>query len=856
LQRLSSIGTDPDNPVSLLVNTGISSVTAPNYDMKEALNTWNEALTLAETSIDLIMKAKILSNIACVYKNQGKYDDAYEVIRDAWVITSQYVEYAAINNNSSPWLKLAINQLDLKNDLSRRKTMSSSTEEPGGQAQNDQLEYSNGPPIVIWLLQLTTNIGNIQYLRGDFAFAARSFETCMSLCETSLEQFPLPPELMLIMAAANPLSPVGGAELSVGISHRSKNKKGHYKLSVFHREVILAQARSLTYLGSCFLALGVATSSLQYQFVACSFIEAITSKIPSLCTPSICTTSNIDPSIEFVLLEVAVFSNMARAWYATGDLGKAIETYEKVNRLFAKLKSVKKPNRPVSYTQLQNARDQVVSLARSISDPIRSEGMKRGLEEIRQSNNIGLMYLHIGTCIKTIQWTRELQNQDANENTDEPTSWSVYYDEFSSDENESPISDFSSEQLIISGLDTFIRQAKDLHQMNDMFGLVFSFLNIGMFEYFNHLASCYLKLNRPFLALYYISKAIDPHSTKAEKLIKASSFPALLLRETLFLISQVLFSIYRVISNSSASNTAEFIKLCGGDKIRDFLLTNKAPSNLVYDLNFEMIIELLAFTSVKYRSLIKVKNSEEIHLLLLRSENMLVNYSKSLPSRIQSKFIYSSNIDILKMKLLVIDIAKTKVCWTLAELATSEDVRVFWYNNGMDALDYAVLGIYFDGSLFTAETIQKSKEHVIASKQGVPSHIISIAADFIQASNTIKPDVGSALIAGFIPTGLFPILAHLLFTVVRRSISAEIHTKIGIVDRLEILETMQDALISICRDLYLSNFNMCKLCFDSMVSQCETQGTSLHDLIKNQADNDPSVLTQLVGCIHSGVIPI
>ncbi|KAJ3102084.1 hypothetical protein HDU97_000798 [Phlyctochytrium planicorne] len=114
-----------------------------------------------------------------------------------------------------------------------------------------------GPPIVVWLLDLTTNIGNVHYAAGEAKEAERWHAACLALAEATLERFPIikapeKPAPSVTFANSSPASPLS--------PRRTKKLKSpqtqladlqNVKLSYLHRSCLLAKSRSLTHLALC-----------------------------------------------------------------------------------------------------------------------------------------------------------------------------------------------------------------------------------------------------------------------------------------------------------------------------------------------------------------------------------------------------------------------------------------------------------------------------------------------------------------------------------------------------------------------------------------------------------------------------
>lgn len=362
------------------------------------------------------------------------------------------------------------------------------------------------------------------------------------------------------------------------------------------------------------------------------------------------------------------------------------------------------------------------------------------------------------------------------------------------------------------------------------------------------------------MGLYYVSKVVECHFEVNKQ---ENNFRTFLNLKTLSLLCQVLFLLCRWIQNQPPSTEmfSKYLTLCGAANVQKLLKALNAPDLNLKELSYEMVIELLQFTANQYRELLKVRNSIEVSSLITKSDELLFKCPQSANSKIlcqsePSKIIYPSYLDTIKNTLSVIHLTITKIAWTLADTTPIEhEIRDFWYNSAANSLEYSIIGLHFNGSLHSFQNIPKSVDHTEALKQGIPTYFISVmAADFLSLNNSVKPEVGSSIIAGFLPFSIFPTLAHILSTILRRPKEALLHEKLGVIDKVEVLQVMQDALVSTARNLYMSNLDMCEACFDSMISHFETHGRTFKVEIPSEHEEYDKDLIPMVPCDHNNIM--
>ncbi|KAI8930011.1 hypothetical protein BC831DRAFT_440923 [Entophlyctis helioformis] len=619
-----------------LLNAGAAAISAPRFDMVEALRKWSDAVTITDREGDLFRKAKAQSNIGCALRNAGNAELALEYLEGSWASTMAYVRSAA-RRSPSNWLDIAIRALDLDVDdgqadsdhaganpssvssapatvhrnASGRSTRSDSagpstdsgadgastyTNGADAEQQRQHLEASSrhvpgtgspishghaespspvptahsnepsqGPPIVIWLMQLTTNLGNAYYADGEYEHAIQQHENCKRIVEGVLEEYPLPVSLITAIttaavpdsaatafAAANPASPLSPFQSSTRPgSVPGINKQ--YRLSFLHRQALLAQARSLTHLGACFGALGLTAASLQHHMAAHTLLSTVSSIIhyvhPSSNVPRARSTSMSQPHTnlaEVRTLQAAVVANVGSAWHASGEVGKAVEWHERSMTLFTSQSSAQQPHlhRRSSSKEFPAARLTFRhdpcrrSLKAQLQQPHHTHHTC-SIDEARQNANLGTLYLDVARHVDAVDWIGRVCSDaavtdsagpvsraastasTASAGTTVPTKSSA--ESASSSSLSGHLAQFlrtslgvlapqsgsstagyqstCSEPVFDRGLGILYQQASLLRHVRDWDGLFVVWLNM---------AAAFLLLDQPVLALLYLAKLSQP----------------------------------------------------------------------------------------------------------------------------------------------------------------------------------------------------------------------------------------------------------------------------------------------------------------------------------------------------------
>ncbi|KAI8905075.1 hypothetical protein EDD86DRAFT_271633, partial [Gorgonomyces haynaldii] len=762
-----------------LLNQGTAAVTHPKFNLDEAMERWSDARMLCEKSQDLIGMAKSMSNMACLMRTQGKCKEALGFIHQSWLLTIQYIQESVQRHGGSSWLQLAIRAVNLNGSEvdSAFITKSSPTTEDNRRKQ----EYCEGPPIVIWLLQLLNNIGNIHYAMGEYAIAIRNYDACLSLVESTLEEFSLPPELAPIAAAAKPMGSTAPPS--------AYGARTSYRLSSLHKQVILALARSLSHLGLCYGQLGAAATNLQYQLASHTFISTMASRVPSLLSPNAfgARTSSISGAShdvsDFVILQATITANVGAAWYATGDVGKSIEWNEKSCRLF--------------------------DTAAYVSPKQSEEKRQVGLDETRQISNLASTYLHIGTSIKAMQWSRLVQDAAPGQ---EPVSWRTPVDEFNLLQNKPDEGTPAATQVMDRGLGLFYEQANRQHILKDRFGLSITLLNI----------------------------------------VVGTTLPPCLVPKVLLTLSQILFSISLFEFEKPGIPLGKYFLKCGGDKIQMFLGTlTPAYTRDLSELLPSTVMDFLHFVAVHFRKIHQIKNTPNITSFLHRAVAGLFpssppNKAKSLCLKVPSKIAFPSTIDTVKQSLATLHVTMAKLSWSMAMQYPGVD-SALCYSQGKRALEYVVFSLFFDYAHLTMDENPGTKDFKSAENKGILLFLIStLVADAYDLVAEIQPDVGSSIIAGYLGFPLFPFLANILSTKARAGAGHEELLKVLRVNKTDAVERFSEAAVDVCRQLIQKNLDMCGECFDAMMSQYEIGDKSFMVSLPSHATGEVG----LVPCIH------
>ncbi|KAJ3415168.1 hypothetical protein HDV05_005448 [Chytridiales sp. JEL 0842] len=410
--------------VSELLDAGSALFAPPHQNYSEAFIKFDQAHEQALSEGDFYNQARALSNMGCALRCMSLFERALVFQKQAWLMTLRYVEERYDADPTSTWLSLVLRTLDLDDadtlaaavlaadfelaDLSGGKELPrtdygnnnevGSSSMGGGEGEyhsgnnsSRNLHRSNsmrsaksassrsvsgqdvtyGPPIVVWLLQLTSNLGNAHFCVGDITEAISWHAKCLQLAENVMEEYPLPTSFHLSPSEISGKSTKG---LTVYGQPAPSKKNEKIKLSFMHMQTLLAQSRSLTSLGVICQHLGLDDNSLHCHTHAAAILNYYGSKSTSFGDNNITannpsgsskeSTSNVTspirttapglpshqptqssstpppPSVaswrssQITVYQAAIFANLASSYYAKGRLPSAIERLEKSTRLY------------------------------------------------------------------------------------------------------------------------------------------------------------------------------------------------------------------------------------------------------------------------------------------------------------------------------------------------------------------------------------------------------------------------------------------------------------------------------------------------------------------------------------------
>lgn len=416
----------------------------PNFDFSAAMHLWQKCVTSAEESGNLFVASKALSNIALAYKSQADCQTAFVYIQRAWVATNQYLRSVSEAHASNTWLKLALSAVDAPELVAMGPRRTQSEPHKNG-SQLDSIESALGPPIILWLFQLLTNIGNIYFALAKFELALKSYDMCHGLVESALQEFRLPGELHTISTTARP----GARNQLSGLPE----KIGSFRLSAFHKHALICQARCLTHIGCCYHELGLSIISLKYQKLAVDFLELVRKRVPAVvrsrafAVRSSSITANSD-STEFSIAMAGAMANLGNSYLSTGDLGKSAHWQSECSKMLGISQEIAVVGRAANNkeTAANNKETAVAHTSEQIA---------------LQNMNVGCVNLAMGNAAKSIQTIHDIELEK---------------DPFDVQCTSDVLGAYSNFR---AGLAILYGQAKRQRAINDRYGLSVTLINIG-----------------------------------------------------------------------------------------------------------------------------------------------------------------------------------------------------------------------------------------------------------------------------------------------------------------------------------------------------------------------------------------
>ncbi|KAI9099543.1 hypothetical protein DFS34DRAFT_76438 [Phlyctochytrium arcticum] len=445
--------------IDTLLDEGGMAFAAPRHNVDEALLKWRQARELAVKETDLLREAKALSNIGCALRSQGLLQESLNELRDAWDVSTRYVEESASRANSL-WLQLVMRHADIDSDIEAEDTVTSSRVSSSKTTQ-DGPDASQGPPIVVWFLQLTTNLGNAYLCLGQHQEAIQYHDMCRRLAEAILEEYPLPPGFNLpnlhrrassaSIATATTTANSEPADTSKPASEVGPSTKTKIKLSYLHRQTLLAQCRSLTHLGLCHQQLGLDDEALNTHtqaesivtFYSARLLSSTSTRRASLSSPSAIPT-------EVYAAEAAIVANVGTAYHAKTSIPMALEYHERALKLF-----------------------------RNIDDE---------LGRAKEEANIGCLLIEAGRICNSMQWIREMELLDQSAIHLEqckrywgPPRLETINMGLGLPDEETP--EVIGQPLFDHGIMALYEVQKVLQGSSDWIGTMFIYANLGMFSH-------------------------------------------------------------------------------------------------------------------------------------------------------------------------------------------------------------------------------------------------------------------------------------------------------------------------------------------------------------------------------------
>ncbi|KAJ3191314.1 hypothetical protein HK101_007893, partial [Irineochytrium annulatum] len=288
--------------LSELLDQGATLFSPPNQKYAEAFAKWQQASELAIVDDDLFSYARAVSNMGCAMRAMSLFEHCLALQNLAWTSAIKYVEDKQGYDETSLWLQMVLRTLDLDElDLDRmhfidaaaysrtiqRRTATMQNYLTGKEAQTVP-DVSSGPPIVVFFMELTTNLGNAHFSLGHYEDAIDWHSKCLQLAENVLEETQLPRQFQPTVAelsAYSYFSSNPSTRLVAGSSSPRIN------LSYLHRSTLMAQARSLTHLGLCCQYLGLDDNAFQCHYNSSALLSFYVSRSPTFSAPTTTTTT-------------------------------------------------------------------------------------------------------------------------------------------------------------------------------------------------------------------------------------------------------------------------------------------------------------------------------------------------------------------------------------------------------------------------------------------------------------------------------------------------------------------------------------------------------------------------------------
>ncbi|KAI9330212.1 hypothetical protein DFJ73DRAFT_97380 [Zopfochytrium polystomum] len=559
--------------VDELLDLGAALFSPPHSDFHAAFVKWDMANSQAELEKDYFSQARALSNMGCAYRALSKFENALNYLKKSWAASLAYckeqeylLQTGAMSPNatqeSSHWYGIVSRTLDLDNpdlytaelgdpidiltssfDASsisekyarRSHSVKSSASNSSAQSGLSTNEPFCGPPIVIWFMNLTTNLGNAYFSLGKFEHAVNWHAKCLLLAETVLEENPLPPEFD---NSANEAGRMGNRPNAA--PSRSNQK---IKLSFLHQSTIMAQSRSLTHIGVCCQFLGLDDSALQCHSHASSILGFYAERSPSF----VASGGNAPPSPRSTVTSHNSGSDNAKGKSRDGDENTVTSST---------------PNpRAWQNTQLDCVQATIsANLAASYHAkgrlPAAIERLERAAKQFKSANDVlgsarvraslGAMKIEVGRVLGSLHWIRnmEVQAVGAGEVNECMRYWGpprLKGVNLSSGEWDEAANISVGSPWVCDGIQVILDELRIMKEKEDLFGVLTSLLNI---------ASGYTVQKHPYMALHAIGQLLPEQQKSLTNIYMAAresrSIPQFLHLHACYTICQAVFLLTRL----------------------------------------------------------------------------------------------------------------------------------------------------------------------------------------------------------------------------------------------------------------------------------------------------------------------
>ena len=835
-----------------LLKNGCLAVSGPNFDVRHALARWKEALKIAAAENDLFRQARAQSNIACVLRSIGKCNLARKYIEDGLKTTIQLIEQQFTSNSCSLWLQMAAQTLDIEIKIPSRhmggKRVSNAAIErtatvrsnysDASEASSDAASLNSqsrlqsgcdplhGPPILVWLMHLLTNLGNVYFSCGDYPLAMEHYGKCVRLVDSVLEEYPLDTVLLDAIRTASAI--VSETQL-FGLKKSSKQ----FKLSYLHSEALITHVRTLSHLGLCYGALGMTDESLSHQLTARNLLLAIASCVPAMSgllpvSQGSRMSDTTNASVDAMSLQASILANIGSSYFAAGDSGKAVEMHEQ------SLASCETAFHFQDKDSSFNSREQT----------------RCNIMQARQHINLASLQLDSAKCLDSIDWLKKLENANDPASDKPPiitaglAGFQTYAQRFwIPPDDELGIFDFAqnnslsvrkcTQSLYDDGLGVLYQQASVFRRCHDWESLFTVWMNI---------ASAYLQLHKPILALYYISKlAVDadeePQEDVLEDVLRKPSVSKRHHPAILYIISQCVIDL----SRSSHSNISGTIKpnkglqslpqkLC--EKINVFL---KKDLNVSIDIDLRSLKQQAPFLLMKHceRAWMRLYESrkaipQEINMMRISSilfGSHRVSEVRQPNSVMSNRPRLAAPLDSIKQQLARIYLAMAKIAWVFATEASHSDSKShdLWLDQGNMLLSHAIIGsLKSDPNQNTFQSHDNSPSCDLV--YDVTAKLLRYMGDHMDSQSRRERDAGSSLVLGYIDANVFMLIMDFLqyMQTMDTQCNERFRNKDFILELLGIpsnmIENITESFMNAAIPLYASRIGVCESCLESMIT--------------------------------------